>query len=243
MRHRKTTPKLGRTSSHRKALMANLAASLIIYKKIKTTLAKAKPLRSYAEKLITKAKKGDLHARRHVLKLINRKGVVKELFDEIAPKFSDRPGGYTRITKIGQRSTDAAEMAYIELIGFEVAYKKKKKASEEERKKRKEKKEKDEKEAEAEAMGMEEAAAAEETVEEEVVEEPEKQKKTKAKKTKKAETQKKTKEEKPEPEAEVKEPEPEEDKMEVEETPPAEEKKEDDKPKEPSEDTKEEKTD
>lgn len=143
MRHRKTTHKLGRTASHRRALMANLASALIIYKKIKTTTAKAKALRSYIERLITKARSSDLHSRRRILKNIPRKDVVKELIDEVAPKFVDRPGGYTRITKIGRRRTDAAEMALIELIGFENVYKKRKEAREEEKKKRKEKKEKE----------------------------------------------------------------------------------------------------
>lgn len=143
MRHRKTIQKLNKTASHRKALMANLASALIIYKKIKTTTAKAKALRSYIEKIITKARKGDLHSRRIVLKYIKRKDVVKELFEEISPKYEDRPGGYTRITKVGRRRTDAADMALIELIGFEGIYKKRKEESKEEKRKRKEKKEKE----------------------------------------------------------------------------------------------------
>lgn len=123
--------------------MANLASALIIYKKIKTTTAKAKALRSYIERIITKARKGDLHSRRIVLKYIKRKDVVKELFEEISPKYEDRPGGYTRITKVGRRRTDAADMAVIELIGFEGIYKKRKEDSKEEKRKRKEKKEKE----------------------------------------------------------------------------------------------------
>jgi len=164
MRHRKSVPKLGRTASHRRALLANLAAALIIYKKIKTTTAKAKALRSFIERLITKARRGDVHSRRIILKHIPRKDVVRELVDEIAPKYADRPGGYTRITKIGQRRSDAADMALIELIGFEGVFKKRKEKSEKERKKRKEKKEKEVKEAEeqAEATKLSEVEQSEE---------------------------------------------------------------------------------
>ncbi len=167
MRHRKKISKLSRTASHRKALMANLAAALIIYKKIRTTTPKAKALRSYVEKLITKARRGDLASRRLVLKYIKQKDVVKELFEEVAPKYVDRPGGYTRITKIGQRTTDAAEMAFIELIGFEGIYKKRKEASDEKRKKRKEK----EKEQEKQMQEMEQQAAMEAQAESSSVEE------------------------------------------------------------------------
>ena len=102
MRHRKTVPKLGRTASHRRALLANMASSLIIYKKIKTTTAKAKALRSYIERIITKARKGDLHSRRIVLKFLKNKDVVKELFEEVAPKYVQTHVGYTRIRKIGR---------------------------------------------------------------------------------------------------------------------------------------------
>jgi large subunit ribosomal protein L17 len=148
MRHRKTISKLGKTASHRHALMANLASALIISKKIKTTKAKAKALRSYIEPLITKARTGTLSSRRIVLKLIPRKEIVKELFDEIAPKFVDRPGGYTRITKLGKRTSDTAEMALIEFVGFESVYKKKKEKSKKDRQEKKDKKEKEAKEAE-----------------------------------------------------------------------------------------------
>jgi len=108
----------------------------------------SKALRSFIERLITKARRGDLHSRKIILKYIPRKDVVRELVDEIAPKYADRPGGYTRITKIGQRRSDAADMALIELVGFEGVYKKRKEKSEKDRKKRKEKKEKEMKEAE-----------------------------------------------------------------------------------------------
>ncbi len=161
MRHRKNIHKLSRTSSHRKALMANLASALITYKKIKTTTPKAKALRSYVEKLITKARKSDLAARRLVLKYIKNKDVVKELFDDVAPKYIDRPGGYTRITKIGQRHSDSAHMAFIELIGFEGLYKKKKEESKEKRKQKKEKEKQKEQEMQEAAESQTAMAAAE----------------------------------------------------------------------------------
>ena len=103
MRHRKSGRKLGRKVAHRKALMSNLAMALIANKKIKTTDPKAKELRSFIEPLITRAKKGDVHSRRQVLKYISHKPSVQELFNVIAPNFSERNGGYTRITKLGFR--------------------------------------------------------------------------------------------------------------------------------------------
>ena len=125
MRHRKDVKKLGRNNKARKALLRNLATSLFKEKRIKTTLAKAKELRRFAEPLITFAKRGDLSARRHVSRFITEKEIVKELFDDIAPKFTKRDGGYTRIIKIGPRSGDAAQMAFIELLEFESYFKKK----------------------------------------------------------------------------------------------------------------------
>lgn len=117
MRHRKSIRKLGLSSrSHRKAMMANMASSLITHKKIKTTHARAKELRRFLEPLITFAKRGDLHARRQVLRKIKHKDIVHTLFHEIAPVYSDRPGGYTRITKLGFRDNDRAEVSQIELI-------------------------------------------------------------------------------------------------------------------------------
>lgn len=116
MRHNKTGRKLSRKTAHRKALMSNLAVALITHKKIKTTDAKAKELRSYVEPLITFAKRGDLHARRQVLKKIRHKNVVRELFDNIGPSFSDRNGGYTRITKLGFRDNDCAPVSIIEFV-------------------------------------------------------------------------------------------------------------------------------
>ena len=117
MRHRKTIKKLGLSSrSHKKAMLANLASSLITYKKIKTTHSRAKELRRFIEPLITRAKRGDLHARRIVLKKIKHKDIVHTLFHDIAPVYSDRPGGYTRITKLGFRDNDRAEVSMIELV-------------------------------------------------------------------------------------------------------------------------------
>ena len=116
MRHKKSGRKLSRKTAHRKALMANLAVALITHKKIKTTDAKAKELRTYVEPLITFAKRGDLHARRQVLKKIRHKNVVRELFDNIGPSFSDRNGGYTRITKLGFRDNDCAPVSMIEFV-------------------------------------------------------------------------------------------------------------------------------
>ena len=111
-------PRLGGSSSHQKAMLANLATSLFEHCQIKTTETKARALRPYAEKLITHAKKGTLHNRREVLKKIRDKDVVHTLFAEIAPRFADRPGGYTRIVKIGPRQGDAARMAYLEFVDY-----------------------------------------------------------------------------------------------------------------------------
>ena len=114
------TPKkgarLGGSPAHQKLILSNLATSLFEHGRITTTEAKARVLRPYAERLITKAKKGDLHNRRQVLRVIRDKGVVHELFEEIAPRFAERPGGYTRITKLGPRKGDNAPMAVIELV-------------------------------------------------------------------------------------------------------------------------------
>ena len=116
MRHRKSGRKLGRKAAHRKALMANLAMALISNKKIKTTDPKAKELRSFIEPLITRAKKGDIHSRRQVFKYISHKPTVRELFNVIAPTFSERNGGYTRITKLGFRDNDCAPISTIEFV-------------------------------------------------------------------------------------------------------------------------------
>jgi large subunit ribosomal protein L17 len=116
MRHRRNTTKLKRTASHRKALLANLACSLIDHGKIRTTLGKAKALRPVAEKLITLAKRDDLHSRRLAIAFLHQKESVKKLFAEVAPASKDRQGGYCRITKLGPRSSDAAPMAIIEWV-------------------------------------------------------------------------------------------------------------------------------
>ena len=116
MRHQKRINKIGRNASHRKATLANLASSLIEYRRIKTTHSKAKATQQFIEPLITKAKRGTLHDRRYVLKLISRPDIVAILFDEIGPKFKDRNGGYTRITKLGYRKNDAASISLIEFV-------------------------------------------------------------------------------------------------------------------------------
>jgi large subunit ribosomal protein L17 len=112
----KKGPRLGGSPAHQKLILGNLATSLFEHRRIVTTQAKARALRPVAERLITKAKKGDLHNRRLVLRTIKDKGVVHELFTEIAPQYAERPGGYTRITKIGPRKGDNAPMAVIELV-------------------------------------------------------------------------------------------------------------------------------
>jgi large subunit ribosomal protein L17 len=116
MRHRKKGRKLSRTASHKKATMRNLASSLFRHGRIETTTAKAKELRPYAERLITLAKRGDLHARRLAATKIQDRQVLGSLFADIGPRYAERPGGYTRILKLGNRKGDAAEMSLIELV-------------------------------------------------------------------------------------------------------------------------------
>jgi large subunit ribosomal protein L17 len=117
MRHQKTRHKLSRSASHRKALLANLCVEVIDHERIKTTEAKAKAVKPEVEKLITLAKRGDLHARRQALsELHNDKFAVHKLFTEIAPRYQERPGGYTRIVKLGPRRSDSAEMVFLELV-------------------------------------------------------------------------------------------------------------------------------
>ena len=121
MRRNKAINHLGRKSAHRKAMLANMASSLILHKRITTTLAKAKALRMYVEPLITKSKEDTTHSRRTVFSYLKQKQAVTELFRVIAPKIADRPGGYTRILKVGFRQGDASEMALIELVDFNEA--------------------------------------------------------------------------------------------------------------------------
>ena len=127
MRHRKAGAKLGRTTSHRRAMMRNMVTSLFENEKVVTTLPKAKAVKPLAEKLITLAKRGDLHARRQVLSVLTKKSVTHKLFDEMAGRFMDRSGGYTSVIKIGPRKGDAAEMAVLELVKPEEVVKTKKK--------------------------------------------------------------------------------------------------------------------
>lgn len=118
MRHGKKVNHLGRTASHRKALMANMANSLILHKRINTTLAKAKALRTFVEPLLTRAKNDTIHSRRTVFSYLKDKSAVSELFRDISNKIADRPGGYTRIIKLGNRIGDNAELAMIELVDY-----------------------------------------------------------------------------------------------------------------------------
>ena len=116
MRHRKVGRSLGRTSEHRRAMLRNMATSLFLHGRVETTTEKAKELRRYAEPIITKAKRGDLHARRLVARDIQNVEVVQKLFAEIGPKYAARAGGYTRVLHLGHRPGDAAEMSIIELV-------------------------------------------------------------------------------------------------------------------------------
>jgi large subunit ribosomal protein L17 len=118
MRHHKAGKKLGRDSAHRKALYSNLTGSLIEHGRIKTTVAKAKAVKPVAEKMITLGRRGDLAARRQALAFLHSNDVVHMLFAEVAPRFADRPGGYTRIVRLGPRYGDAAEMVYLEFVDY-----------------------------------------------------------------------------------------------------------------------------
>ena len=117
MRHRKKGRQLSRTRSHKKATLRNMATSLFLHERIETTTAKAKELRPYAERLITLARRGDVHSRRLAAMKIQDRDVLGKLFDDIAPRYMERPGGYTRVLKVGNRKGDAAEMSLIELVG------------------------------------------------------------------------------------------------------------------------------
>lgn len=121
MRHLKKGSKLNRTAAHRRALMGNLITSLILHERIRTTTAKAKAVRPLAERMITFAKRGDLHARRQVLRLVKDKTAVSKLFETLGERFKERPGGYTRILRLSNRNGDNAEMALLELVTEQVA--------------------------------------------------------------------------------------------------------------------------
>ena len=119
MRHNKKFNHLGRTASHRHAMLANMAISLIMHKRITTTVAKAKALKKYVEPLLTKAKEDSTNSRRVVFSYLQNKEAIKELFGEVSQKIGDRPGGYTRIIKLGTRQGDAAQVCFIELVDFD----------------------------------------------------------------------------------------------------------------------------
>ncbi|MBK9793014.1 MAG: 50S ribosomal protein L17 [Sphingobacteriales bacterium] len=135
MRHGNKINHLGRKYGHRAALLKNLSSALFMHKRIETTVAKAKELRGYVEPLVTKAKDNTTHSRRDVFSYLQDKYATKELFDVIAPKVGNRPGGYTRIVRLGQRQGDAAEMAIMELVDFNEVYKPKAAAAAEPKKK------------------------------------------------------------------------------------------------------------
>jgi large subunit ribosomal protein L17 len=151
VRHARSGKKLGRDSAHRKALYANLAGALIEHGRIKTTVTKAKAVKPIAEQMITLGRRGDLHARRQATAFLRSRDVVHKLFADVAPLFKDRPGGYTRIVKLGPRPGDSAEMAYLELVDEEYVAK----------------------EREARREVVEEPVAQAEAVEEQAAEEPE----------------------------------------------------------------------
>ncbi|MEL6190733.1 MAG: 50S ribosomal protein L17 [Bacteroidota bacterium] len=174
MRHGKKFNHLGRTASHRKAMLANMACSLIEHKRIKTTLAKAKALRKYVEPLITKSKLDTMHSRRVVFSYLQNKEAIKELFGEVSNAVAERPGGYTRILKLGPRASDNAEMALIELVDFNELAPGKAAGSKSKSSRRRRGKGKKKKAAETTSAVVEEAVAVEEApVVEEVVEEVE----------------------------------------------------------------------
>ena len=187
MRHRNKVKKLGKTASHRKAMLENMAGALIENRQIRTTLAKAKALQSFTDKLITYGKTDTVHARRLAFRLLQNRTLVKTLFDEIAPTFSDRKGGYTRIIKLGQRRGDGAEMAMLQLVGFEPL------KVEEEAPKKKQKAAKPAKEKAAKEKTKKSAAPAEDKAEETAKAKPKKKPAKKAKDSAETETEAKPK--------------------------------------------------
>lgn len=187
MRHRRDHRQLSRTMEHRKALLRNLVTALFEYERIHTSVAKAKEARRLAERLITFAKRGDLSARRHVARFVYREGVTKKLFDTIAPWYATRPGGYTRIVRIGKRRVgDASEVAILELV----------KSDEQKAKERKEREAREEAKIEAKKKGKSAAAAAAEVAAEQAgakEAKPRKEKPAREKKGPKAAAEKKSK--------------------------------------------------
>lgn len=123
MRHQRSGKKLGRDSAHRRSLYANLASQLIEHERIQTTLAKAKAVKPIAEQMITLGRRGDIHARRQAVAFLGSKDIVHKLFDELGPRYSERPGGYSRIIRLGPRPGDAAEMVYLELVDTPLVFK------------------------------------------------------------------------------------------------------------------------
>ena len=171
MRHRNKLNQLGRKSQHRKAMLSNMASSLILHKRIYTTLAKAKALRVYVEPLITKSKEDSTHSRRTVFSYLGNKHAVSELFREISQKVAERPGGYTRILKTGLRKGDAAEMCFIELVDYNTnMLKTTEDTAKKTRRSRRGKKSSDQKPADTAAAAPQETPVTEEQVEEPIAE-------------------------------------------------------------------------
>jgi large subunit ribosomal protein L17 len=164
MRHQKKTVRLGRKADHRKALLANQVCNLIEHQRIKTTLAKAKAVRPLAERMVTLGKNGSIHARRTAFSTLRHKDAVKKLFDEIAPRSTERNGGYTRIIRLGQRKSDSASMAFIEWVDAAVVVEEK--PAEDKKGKKKEPKAEPKTEAKPKETKREEAKAEEKTAEE-----------------------------------------------------------------------------
>jgi large subunit ribosomal protein L17 len=123
MRHQRTGKKLGRDSAHRRALYANLTSELIEHERIKTTVTKAKAVKPIAEQMITLGRRGDIHARRQAVAFLGSKDIVHKLFDDLGPRYAERPGGYSRIVRLGPRPGDAAEMVYLELVDTPLVFK------------------------------------------------------------------------------------------------------------------------
>ncbi len=161
MRHLKDGNKLGRTSSHRNAMLSNMVSSVFEHKHIRTTTAKAKEARRMVDRMITHAKKNTVAARRLVFDHLRRRDIVKILFDEIAPKYATRNGGYTRVLKLGRRQGDGAELSILELVGYETLQLEKQQAAAERRAERKRRREMKASERQAETKGKDEEEKAE----------------------------------------------------------------------------------